>query len=73
MEERFEDKFSNRFLEIAVFADKGLDNDYGKGLARLQTDIRKYIALATQQARQEGDKEIVGMIKEMEEPTGAIT
>ncbi len=41
--EMFSKEFNDRFLEIAKQADIGNDKAYGKGLARLQTDIESFM------------------------------
>lgn len=43
MPESFNERFGKRFREIARLADEGNDRGYGKGLARLQIEIGKFV------------------------------
>ena len=43
LQKEYNKLFSKRFHKIAVLADVGDDIGYGKGLARLQVDIEKWV------------------------------
>src|SRR3990167_9943498 len=57
VEKRFENIFGDRFMDIARMADKRDDTGYGKGLARLQIDIRNFIIFEITQEKQLSHKE----------------
>jgi len=65
-------KFDNKFYEIARLADRGDDEGYGKGLARLQIEIKDYLIKTISQSNKALLTKLRGEIKvKREKFTGA--
>lgn len=60
----FDERFSERFAEIARLADRGNDEEYGKGLARLQIDTRNFLLSKLEEVRISGAKDALKWVED---------